>query len=67
MDKLFLFFLAVLCIFYISCSYENEDTHKLEQKNYCDLVSLWESDADAGINTYDRAGHPNYKGVECND
>lgn len=65
MDKLFLFFLVVLCIVYISCSYENEDINKLEQKNYCDLVSLWESDADAGINPHDRAGHPNYKEINC--
>ena len=38
---------------------------KVFNDSYCVNVAIWESDADAGINPYDRAGHPNYKEINC--
>ncbi len=41
------------------------DDYKELRDDYCVNVAIWESDAEAGINPYDRAGHPNYKEVSC--
>lgn len=39
--------------------------NSIEHEKYCELVIMWESDADAGLEPNNRAGHPNYKGVSC--
>lgn len=44
-----------------------ESDLKAEHSNYCELVSMWESDADAGLEHNYRSGHPNYKGVTCGE
>ncbi|ANY29595.1 hypothetical protein BOX08_gp30 [Pseudoalteromonas phage BS5] len=36
-----------------------------ERKNYCELVSMWEEDAELGIEPTKRDGHPNYKEIDC--
>jgi hypothetical protein len=36
-----------------------------DRKGYCELVSMWEQDAEQGVESVKRNGHPNYKGLEC--
>ena len=57
------FFLAVI---FMSLAYDVDlGESKVEYDKYCELVSLWERDEDQGLSEHDRAGHPNYKGVVC--
>lgn len=57
--------LAFLLVFVLTSNYYSSDDDQVFNDDYCANVELWELDTDAGINPYDRAGHPNYKGVEC--
>ena len=43
----------------------NDDELKIEHDKYCELVIMWESDADTGLEPNNSSGHPNYKGVSC--
>lgn len=44
---------------------DNQSEQAAEHKSYCELVSMWEQDAEQGIESVKRNGHPNYKGLEC--
>lgn len=59
--------LASIIILSLATSYLDsaEGDLKAEHDSYCGLVLMWESDADAGLAANDRSGHPNYKGVVC--
>ena len=61
--------LASILILTLATSYLDsaESDLKAEHSNYCELVLIWESDADDGLEPNDRAGHPNYKGVTCGE
>lgn len=48
----------------VTGSFGKQDA-EAEYKYYCEKVSLWERDTDAGIEPSERLGHPNYKGVVC--
>lgn len=57
--------LAAILLTLIALSFNQIDDSKAFYDDYCVNVAIWESDADAGINPHDRAGHPNYKEVSC--
>jgi hypothetical protein len=46
-------------------SKQSLDEQAVEHKSYCELVSMWEEDAEQGIEPVNRDGMPNYKGLEC--
>lgn len=56
--------LAFLLVFVLTSNYYSDDA-QIFHNNYCANVAVWELDEDVGIDPYERAGHPNYKGVEC--
>lgn len=58
-----LVFAVMLLIFGNALDSVNES--KEERKSYCQLVSMWEQDAEQGIESVKRNGHPNYKGLDC--
>ncbi|WZL14783.1 hypothetical protein [Vibrio phage vB_VpaM_XM1] len=60
--------LSIGFVFSVMLAAGNVDTQDRERSlsNYCEMVSLWESQERAGINKFDRAGHPNYKQINCN-
>ena len=41
------------------------DEEYAEHKSYCELVSMWEEDAELGIEPAKRDGMPNYKEIDC--
>lgn len=66
MDKILLtliLFFALLTLLALTSDHAGEQ--KNERKSYCELVSMWEQDAEQGIESVKRNGHPNYKGLEC--
>lgn len=56
---------SICILILITFSFSQIDDEKIFMADYCEKVELWESDADAGIEPINRAGHPNYKGVVC--
>jgi hypothetical protein len=44
---------------------DDQKEQAAERKSYCELVSMWEQDAEQGIEPVNRDGMPNYKGLEC--
>ena len=54
-------FIALSSSLLSSVEIDAEISHRV----YCENVSMWELDRDAGYDTYNRAGHPNFKGVNC--
>lgn len=50
-------------LFISTLDYQDE---QLLNDNYCSMVADWNKDAKQGIAPADRAGHPNYKQIECN-
>lgn len=59
----FLVSLATLGLTMLNFIYPNEQA--AEHENYCELVLMWEEDAELGIEPTKRDGMPNYKGLEC--
>jgi hypothetical protein len=55
----------VLLVFIIAASLATFEDDDKALKSYCELVSMWEQDAEQGIESVKRNGHPNYKGLEC--
>lgn len=53
------------CILMFAISADSFDDQESFNADYCKNVSLWERDEEQGLSEYDRAGHPNYKGVVC--
>ena len=56
-------FLTLLVIIPFPSEYEVEQ--KAEHKSYCELVLMWEEDAELGIEPTKRDGMPNYKEIDC--
>ena len=56
-------FAILLIIFGSFLDYANQEG--VEHENYCELVSMWEEDAELGIEPTKRDGHPNYKEINC--
>lgn len=57
--------ISAILLTLIVLSFNQIDDDKAFYDDYCINVAIWESDADAGISPYDRAGYPNYKEINC--
>lgn len=55
----------VLLVFIITASLATFEDDGKALKSYCELVLMWERDAEQGIEPVKRDGMPNYKGLEC--
>ena len=72
MIKLALKITASFCVAVIFMSvaydvdiFDDQKEQAAEHKSYCELVLMWEQDAEQGIEPVNRDGMPNYKGLEC--
>ena len=54
-------FIALSSSLLSSVEIDAEISHRV----YCEDVSIWELDAELGIEPNQRGGAPNYKGVNC--
>ena len=59
-QAVFVFFLFVI-LFGIAGTMDREDQER-EYAFYCEMVSIWQADADRGVPAHDRAGWPPYNG-----
>lgn len=66
-DKAFFAAVGLICVAVAGLVFTESDSKAVEQRHYCEMVSLWEADAAIGVKENDRAGWPNYKNVECGE
>jgi hypothetical protein len=55
--------IALLAIFAIASTMDFEDA-KVENQQYCEMVAIWNADAEKGIPKAERVGWPPYEGEE---
>lgn len=44
----------------------DSDDQVVAMDDYCQMVDQWDQEKQAGVPEMDRAGHPNYKDINCN-
>lgn len=59
--------ITAAAIMILSATIDSSSDKEAENDAYCEAVIAWDYSSSHGLEPNDRAGHPNYKGVDCYD
>lgn len=65
-NKVALAFVGLIAMAGIGAAYTDEKEDQRELAHYCEMVQVWQQDAENGVPADKRNGWPNYKKLECN-
>lgn len=64
-NKLAFAFVGLIALAGICAAYTDEQQDQRDLAHYCEMVQIWQQDAENSVSAEQRNGWPNYKQLEC--